>query len=214
MPIWFIFILGKYSPFCEELFPFHPGDIGPWGVADALFMGMMLVAQPVQPFFAIEEGHDTEGDADGNENPQRAMLVVSRKVAADGKHRRPQQTAGYGDQEEHFGRHVAKADDVAEGVFGESGDQKEHEGNESSLVLHEVVVFLQDAGADSPFDEGEPQPPGQAEGHPGTDGQAYRGVNRAQNGPVDVTADKSRHFAGNGGEEDLQDLETDEDNDG
>lgn len=150
-------------------------------------------------------------ETNGRKAPESAVLIVSQTVAANGKHGCSQEAADSGNDKKHPRPHVAQSHDIAEGVLGESGNEKQDKGDELPLVCHEVIVFLKDRRTDRLLHKGKSEPPGQGEGKPGTDGEPNGRIQRPQDGPVDITADESRRFSGNGSEKHLEDLEADKD---
>ncbi len=67
---------------------------------------------------------------------------------------------------------MTQTDDVAEGVFGKSGNQKQDKGIQGAFFAHEAVEPLNQFRFDKFFDQGQAEEMGQAEGKPGTERQA------------------------------------------
>ena len=81
-------------------------------------------------------------------------------------------------------------------------------------MLHEVVVLLDDLGVDHLFHERQAEPAGKDKGEPRADGEPDRGIERAQDGAVQIPPDKAVDFARNRRDDHLKDLEADEDHHG
>lgn len=142
------------------------------------------------------------------------MMASPGKISADGEHDRPEEAADDRHEEKGVGAHMAEPHDIAEGILREAGDQKQDKGHQFPLMFHKIVVLLKDARTDGLLDKGQTQPTGQDKGQPGADGQSDRRIDGSQEGAVDITADESRYFPGDGGKQDLQYLEPDKDDNG
>ena len=154
-------------------------------------------------------GQKRDQNADSEDGHHGGILVVACATSAHGEHDRAQEPSGGAEDEKGCRLHVAEADDVGEGVLREAGDQKQDEGDRNAPVLHEVIVLLDDLGGDDLLHERQAEPAGQQKGKPGADGKTDRGIERPQDGSVEISADETADLSGNRRDQDLKDLETD-----
>jgi hypothetical protein len=175
---------------------------------------LSFLSQQVEQRIVIIPGQKRDQDADSEDGHHGAILVVACATSAHGEHDGAQEPPGGAEDEKSCRLHVAEADDIGEGVLREAGDQKQDEGNRDAAVLHEVIVLLDDLGGDDLLYERQSEPAGQQKGKPGADGKTDRGIERSQEGSVEISADETADLSRNRRDQNLKDLDADENHDG
>ena len=77
-----------------------------------------------EPLLAQVIGETEKNDADRCDDQKGPVLLIADATALNGQDDRAQQPSDGGDDQKGLGFDMAEAQDVAEGVLGESGNQK------------------------------------------------------------------------------------------
>jgi hypothetical protein len=170
----------------------------------------MSFFQCLLPFIPVKIGNHDKNTADTGYDQERRVLLITGITAAYGEQNSSEYTAGCRNNQEVPCYYVAQAHNVAEVVFGKSGNEEKEKGDKCPPVFQKVVVFLNDLRLDSLLDKGKTEKSGKREGYPGsyreTDGREYRPHHRA----VKIPADEAGNFSGYRGSHYLQNLDSDE----
>jgi hypothetical protein len=107
---------------------------------------------------------------------------------------------------------VAQPHDIAEEILGKSRNEKQNKSNQCALVLQDEIVLLDDFRFDDLFHKGQTKKTCKDESKPGSEYETDCRIQGAQDGTINVPANEACHFSGDGGKDDLKDLQGYEDN--
>src|SRR5713226_4388115 len=150
--------------------------------------------------------HDNGGEQDD------VKIVARRGVGAlRGQDPGARDAAEGGDEGKDPERHRTQTKEVADHVLGQPRNQEDDETEDGALRFHDEAHLLPDLRADQLPNVMSAQPPPDAEGRHGPEGEADRRVEEPDPLPEQIAAKDPRHLAGDGRNDDLQGLEADED---
>jgi hypothetical protein len=130
------------------------------------------------------------------------------RIAFHGQDERSRDPAEAGDQEKSTCMHGAQAQQVTKKILGQPGDEEEDKRKKGTMAFYQVFEFAERLLVQKTAHKGQAQAPGDQKGKKRTQREAHRGVDQARDGSEQIPSDEAGEIAGNRCREDLQDLQS------
>jgi len=167
---------------------------------------------PEDPLDLVPVCHREKNDDERNtcEREEPLVLLMPQEVATKCQQDGSKQPACPSDHKELCCGEVSEAEEIAQVILRESGDEKEEKDEKSSFVVEEGVEARHRFLFHKLFNERPPKFPGKGEGNKGACSQSYSGKDHTEQRAIEETSQQPGYFTRDGCGNDLCSLDENE----